>query len=102
MRAKVNLDLARQADTGTRLQYLLEFETYLIRRGFSRSSIQNYRGQARHFSGLAGEHRRSLEVNRRCDNLQVPGSQLSVSTPCGDRPSVWIRRNIKEHAEVEN
>lgn len=49
MRARVNLNLARQADTGTRLQYLLEFETYLSRRGFSRSAIQNYRGLARHF-----------------------------------------------------
>lgn len=49
MRAKVNLGLARQEDTGTRLQYLVEFETYLNQRGFRRTSIRNDRGTARHF-----------------------------------------------------
>ena len=64
MRAKLNPGLVREADTGTRLQYLLDFENYLDQCGFTRRTIKLNLGTGRHFLvWLEGTHTQLKLVN---------------------------------------
>ena len=93
MASESEIRLPRQEDTGTRLQYLSEFEGYLERRDLMEHTIKGYRGHARHFLVWLEDEGTPLNIVNDVVIQQFLDHRCQCAPPAGIGPR--YKRNLK-------